>query len=120
MLMCRTPSFGSLSGNPLPMNWCSETSPCGHFSKAVSYNIAVSRDDPKIFANTLLFILAPAELSLVNTDNSHYYAGHTASEHNKCNLLITVSTKCGLYSVEFLLAQNFHSKANPAIDAAAS
>ena len=102
------------------MNCHSETSHCGHFSKAVSYDIVVSRDGPKIFANTLLFILAPAERSLVNTDNGHYYAGHTASEHNKCNSLITVSTKCGLYSVELLLAQNFHSKANPAIDAAAS
>ena len=31
-----------------------------------------------------------------------------------------VSAKCGLYSVEFVLAWNFHSKANPVIDAAAS
>ena len=82
--------LGSLSGNPLPMNWYSETSPCGHLSKVVTYDIAVSRDGPKIFANMLLFILAPSEWSLINTDNGHYCAGSTASEHNKCNSLITI------------------------------
>ena len=66
----------------------------------VTYDIADSRDGPKIFANTLYsYYVAPAEQSLVNTDNGHYYAVPTACKHN---LLITVSAKCGLYSVELL------------------
>ena len=53
-------------------------------------------------------------------DNSHYYAVPTARKHNKYNSLITVSAKCGQYSVKLVLARNSHSKVNPAIDAAAS
>ena len=57
----------------------------------------------------------------IHMDNGHYYAVTTALKHNKCNSLITVNaTSYGLYSVQLVLAQNFHSKANPAIDAAAS
>ena len=74
------------------------TAPAEYLSKAVTYDIAVSRDGPKIFANQYaIFILAPDEPSIVNMDNGHYYAVPSAWKHNKCNSLITVSGKCGLH-----------------------
>ena len=74
----------------------SNTALAEYLSKAVTYDIAVSWDGPKIFANQYtIFILAPDEPSIVNTDNDHYYAVPTAWKHNKCNLLITISEKCG-------------------------
>ena len=68
-----------------------------------------------------IFILAPAERSLVNTDNCHYYSVCTACKYNKCkSLIFTKRSVQNVAQIELVLAQNFHSKANPAIDAAAS
>ena len=84
----------------------------------------MSRDGSKIFAMQYpIFILAPAERSLVNTDNGHYYSVCTACKYynNKCqSLIFTKRSVQNVAQIELVLAQNFHSKANPAIDAAAS
>ena len=76
----------------------SNTAPAEYLSKAVTYDIAVSWDGPKVFANQYtIFILAPDEPSIVNTDNGHYYVVPTPWKHNKCNSLITVSGNCDPY-----------------------
>ena len=58
-----------------------ETTPCGHLSNAVIYDIVVSRGRSQNICQYAIFILAPAEWSLVNMDNGHYYAVPTACKH---------------------------------------